>query len=510
LVLIIACINYINLATARAAERAREVGIRKVLGAHKGLLRKQFLGEAALLTFISLGLGTLLAHLLLPYFRDLANRSIELNYLENPEYIFMLLIVGVVVTLFAGLYPAFSLARFLPVKVLKGSFSASTQGIWMRKSLVIFQFAVSIFLIVATMAVTKQLSFVQEKNLGYDKERVVVLPLDNTLQKQYESFKTELERHDGIMHVSAASESPSQVDGGYSMNVEGMAEDEALMLNAVTISKDFPETLDLTLVAGRMLNDGDFEALNTEKREDRRYSFLINETTAKMLDWTPEEAIGKRALVNGRTGRIEGVVKDFHFASLHKPIGPLTLFPEPSQFNVLLVKLSPGAPSQGLDLIRSVWREMAPHRPFEYAFLDQEFEMLYQSETQIGQVFGVFSLVAIIVACLGLFGLSAFTAQKRAKEIGIRKVLGASVRGIVMLLSKDFAVLVVIATVIGLPLAWWVMEQWLTQSFEYRIDMNIYILLGAVGIVFLIAWLTISYQSLKAASANPVRTLRSE
>lgn len=507
LILLVACINYMNLATARSARRAREVGMRKVLGAYRSQLAGQFFGESALLAGLALATAMLLAQALLPAFSAVSGKRLELDYLGDPFLLVTLAGLGLVVTFVAGSYPALMLSAFEPARVLKGSFRASRAGAVLRKGLVVFQFAVSVFLIVGTIVVYEQLAYVQSRHPGFDKEQVVVLPIgDTVLRERYPAMKAALTQLAPVRSAAAVNSIPGYQRGGYALEAEGLTlpEGEIFPIRGLQADKDVVATLGLELLAGPGFPQSE------SYTPEQGYVYLVNEATARALGWTPEAAVGKRFnLLGGRPGEVVGVVRDFHHSSLREAIDPLALFIEPGSYEYLLVKVAPGDLAASLDAIRQVWTQFAAHRPFTYQFLDQEFDALYRSEERLGQLFTLFAALAILIACLGLFGLAAFSAEQRTKEIGVRKVLGASVPGIVALLSKEFTRLVAVGFVLAAPLAYLVMDRWL-HTFVYRTDIGwtVFVLAGATA--FAVAFLTVSYQAVKAATTDPVKALRYE
>lgn len=509
LILLIACINYMNLATARAARRAQEVGVRKVSGAHRGQLMRQFYGESALLVVFALAVALALAALALPLFNALSGKSLSLGHFQDPLLLLTLLGIGVVVSLVAGSYPALLLSSFRPAQVLKGAYRTSRGGVFFRKGLVVFQFAISVFLLVATAVVFSQLRYVQTTNLGFDKEQVVVLPFgDRALHEMRTMLKDALLQHANVLHVAAINRVPGYQWSGYGLTIEGLdlQEGEMFPIVGVPADKDAIETLGLELIAGT-----GFPTSESYQPDSARYVYIVNETTLRQLGWTPEEALGKRMSLSDsrRTGELVGVVKDYHFLSLHEPFYPLAYFIEPWQANHLVVKIAPDDVPGTLAAIRGTWERMVPHRPFEFSFLDEQLDALYRSEQQISQIFSVFAILAVLIACLGLFGLAAYAAEQRTKEIGVRKVLGATVPQIVMLLSKEFTRLVLVAFVVAVPLAYIAMQRWL-DSFTFRIDVPWWLFLAAGLATLAIAWLTVSYQSVRAALSDPAKSLRYE
>ncbi|MFV1883329.1 MAG: ABC transporter permease [Balneola sp.] len=502
-VLIIAIINYVNLSTARSSRRATEVGIRKTLGAFRGQLVKQFYGESILITLISVSISIILIELFNEEFFALMGKSIQFDLFSEPSAWILLGGVTLVTSLLAGSYPAMLLSSFKPVSVLKGVVNSSPTNSVLRKGLVISQFSISTFLIISTIIIYQQTDFVISSNLGFDKESVVVLPVrDRYLAPKQEVFKSEVLRQPGILSATYMSNIPGKVFGGYSAeHTPGL---EQVDTQAGAADKDLVETLGIELLAGE-----GFPKSEGYTRE-QGYVYLINETLAQKFGWTPEEAINQPFNVLGnRQGEIVGVVKDFNFASLHSEVNPLALFINETMYNYLLIKIAPNSTTESLAALKNVWSEMASHRPFEFEFLDQQLNQLYIQEVQTRNLISLFSVIAILIACLGLIGLSSFLIERRSKEIGIRKVLGASVANVVGLLTTDFLKLVIIGFIVGAPIAWYVMEQWLTNfAFRIEIGITVFILCALIGVI--IAFLTVSGQSIKAAIANPVDSLKSE
>ena len=507
LILLIACVNYINLATARAVERSQEVGVRKVMGAERGQLFGQFMGESVLVTGTSLVLGLILAGLLLPLFNQLSDKNFSTTAWLTTDWTLAILGIGVVVSLVAGGYPAWVLARFQPMRALQGRLPVG--GSTLRRGLIVFQFAITAFLMVSTLVVRNQLDFIQTRKLGYDRDRVLVMPANEQVADKIRALKSEFKRSANVKEASMAYESPVFVNGGYSMRRADMADGKDKMVTGLPIDEDFVKTTGLRLVAGTDLIADDV-ARTTRVGVDSvdRFRFVLNESGAKALGLSPQQAIGKPMGVNGRAGVVKAVVGDFHFSSLKQQIGPMVLFPEASG-NVLLVKLGTGQIAETLTALERTWKQLLPGRPFEYRFMDEEFNQLYASEQRTGRIFSVFAFLSIFLGCLGLFGLSAYTTAQRTKEIGVRKVLGASVGSIVALLSKDFLKLVLIAFFIAAPLAWYAMNRWL-HDFVYKIDIEWWVFALAGTLAVGIALLTVSFQSVKAALTNPVKSLRSE
>lgn len=508
LILLIACVNYVNLATSRAVERAQEVGVRKVMGAMQGQLFGQFIGESIIVTLIALALALVLATLTLPLFNTLSDRQFSAAVWLQPTNLGLLFGVGLLVSLVAGSYPALVLARFQPVRVLKGHLKTTGAGQF-RQVLIVFQFAITAFLIISTLLVRNQLAFIQQKKLGYSKEHVLMLPVDRQVNAKIAAIKSEFRQNADVQHVSLASDSPVFVEGGYGMRHPNMPAGQRKMVTGLTVDEDYVPTMSLHLIAGSNINAVDMDRISrTDNDSLTRSRFILNESAVKELGWTPQQAIGQRLDVSGRLGEVKGVVADFHFASMKQKIEPLVLFPQ-NGGEILLVKLSGSRLPNTLQFLENKWRTLIPERPFSYEFMDDEFNKLYAAETRTGRIFSVFAFLSIFLACLGLFGLSAYATAQRTKEIGVRKVLGASVFSIVGLLSKDFLKLVAIAILVASPIGWYVMNRWL-RDFAYRIDIDWWVFAVAGLLAVGIALLTVSFQSIKAALMNPVKSLKTE
>ncbi|HYM94568.1 MAG TPA: ABC transporter permease [Chitinophagaceae bacterium] len=510
LILAIACFTYVNLSTARSMERAKEVGIRKVSGAYKKQIFWQFIGESVILSVISLLLSLGLAALLLPSFNHLADRQLSLSSIFSPFIIGLSLLIVLCISFAAGSYPALILSGFQPVKVLKCAFKNTGSGLWLRKTLIIFQFAISAFLIVATFIIQNQLHYIQTKDLGYDKDHIVVLPLDQKMTGILNTIKTEFKTNPDVLSLRKANNEPINIVSGYSMSKADQVGKGGISVNANVVDEDFIKTIGAKIIAGTDFTEQDSkDVLERTEQDKKNYHYILNESAAKALGWTPEEAIGKKMFLGEQMpGILKAVVKYFNFSSFHDPIKPLVLFNEPWGGS-LLVKLSGKHLPQTLEFLEAKWKTLIPYRPFEYRFLDDDYNKLYQSEIRLGKVLNIFATIAILLAALGLFGLSAYSIQQRTKEIGIRKVLGASVPNVITLLSKDFLSLVIVASIIAFPVAWWVMNQWL-QDFVYRVSIGWWIFLIAGIIAVIISLLTVSFLAIKAAIANPVKSLRTE
>ncbi len=504
LILVIACANYTNLATAQSVGRSGEIGIRKVLGAGQGQLFAQHLGESLLLSFIAMILAVLLSIILLPLFNRLADKSFTSGLFFQPVILITLLILGLIAGLLAGFYPAFVLSNAKLSGILKSGFSFSSSGGGLRKSLIVLQFTISVFLIISTIIIMQQLSYIQHKKLGFDKDHIVVLPVDYKMRNDFEALKKAIRMNRNVIAVAGSNQNPTLVEWEDNIEVENGAQHKNLPVNCIPADLDFIKTLGIKVIAGMDFTPADMHQVDTTIK----YTFIINESAVKAIGWKPEEAIGK-IIVKGSPGIVKGVVKDFHFLSMHQPIGPLMIFLDTSFTNQMFVKISGENITATLNYLKTVWKERVPHRPFEYHFLDEDYNALYKVETRTGQLFTVFSSAAILLACLGLFALAAFTTVQRTKEIGIRKVLGASVFNIAGILSIDFLKLVIMAELLAFPLTWWGMHRWL-QDFAYRISLNWWVFATAGLLAILIAIFTISFQAIKAALANPVRSLKSE
>mgnify|MGYP005725313975 CR=1 FL=1 len=500
LVLLIACVNFTNMATARAARRAKEVGMRKVLGAFRKQLIWQFIGESILISSFALLTALILIWLALPAFNDFAGRSLTLNIFENTTLLTGLISVTLFVGLAAGIYPAFVLAAYRPAAILRKSGGKS--GALLRKILVVFQFVVSIVLIVATSVVYKQTQFMQNRDLGFNKERMLKVEVPNSpIRRQMAAFKQNITQHSSVISASSGSGGPSSGTAGFDMLPEGRPPSERRAVPTIGVDFDYLDTFEMKIVSGRNFNT----ALGTDSS-----ATIINETLARQLGW--ENPLGKMIALgtdHPTNLQIIGVVKDFHVRSLHEKVRPVLIYITGRRFNELFIRIAPANMPETIGFLRESWQKFEQKHPFEYTFVDEDFNRYYQSEQKLMQLLSVFAALAIAIACLGLFSLAAFTAEQRRKEIGVRKVLGATVPSILNLLSRDFLRLVIIAGLASSPLAWFLMREWL-QDFPYRTDIGL-TTLGLAGIAALfIAFVTVSFQALRAAGTNPVTTLREE
>ncbi len=503
-ILLLACINFINLATANALTRAREVGVRKALGSQRSQLVAQFLMEAVLLSGLALGLAVALVQLLAPAFEALAGQPLSLTKGDAGVLAPLLLGAALLIGLAAGAYPAFFLSRFRPAKVLKGALQGGGHRSLLRDGLVVFQFTVSIALLAGTLVVARQMDFILNKDLGFETEQVVVLEGAEVMGPQAEAFREALRALPGVVRVTNAEKVPGRTFNGSRFRMEGAPDDATVVLEYTYASFDFIETLGLRLKEGRSLS---------RARPGDSLAVLLNEAAVTRLGL--EDPVGQRLVWSGESVyTIVGVVEDFHIASLHRQIGPVALLgPDPRNTNrpnlLVVARLRADDLPGTLARLESLWEGFAPQQPFTYSFLDQDFAALYRSEQATGCLFGAFAALAVLIACCGLFGLAAFTAERRTKEIGVRKVFGATAAQIVALLSKDFLKLVVISFVLAVPAAYFVMRSWL-DDFAYRTEIGAGVFLVAGVAALGIAFLTISYRAVKTARMNPTETLRYE
>jgi putative ABC transport system permease protein len=506
IILAIACINFINLSTARASERAREVGMRKSLGAARGQLVRQFLSEGMVLAVFAFVLALGVLRLLAPYSGLLFGVPLQLDFASDPAL--LTLFGGIVLGtgLLAGFYPAFVLSAFRPVAVLKNQLSPPKAGLWLRKSLVVVQFTATVVLMIASLVVFRQMKFLQEKNPGFNQEQVLVLPLKGKgMQQAAPRLSQLLTNQTGVTSVCLSSH---VFDGSVSSSTtapEGTPEGGGWQTAFYSVDDAWLRTTGVRLLAGRF-----FAPEFTRDTATHLASILVNETAVREFGWRdPGNALGKRIAANQDTAIVVGVVSDFNFNSLHSAIAPIMLYKDPSQWLNVMVRLQSGSPASTLTAMRDHWQTVYPQYPFEYYFLDEHLAQLYQTEQRAALISACGTGLAIGVACLGLLGLTLFTVQRKSKEIGIRKVLGATVAGITGLLAKDFLKLVLIAIVIASPIAYYFMQKWLSD-FAYRIELQWWMFAAAGILALAIAFLTVGFQSVKAALANPVKSLRSE
>ncbi len=505
LILLIACINYMNLATARSARRAKEVGMRKVFGAGKSSLVGQFLTESILLTFFSVLLSIVFTSLILPFFREFTDLNLAFDVLENIGLIAIVFSGALIVGILAGSYPAFYLSAFRPLEVMRGSKgSAPGKSGLLRKILVVAQFSISVVLIISTVVVFQQLNYMQNKDLGYTTDQMMVLNMSNEIGANYETFKNEVLNISGVKSLGGSSRVPSGqlLDSqGAQADVDGQMVPTQIVIKVLRVDEDFVPNYEMNLSAGRNFSE--------DYTRDSA-NFILNEKSIGIIGWKDaEEAIGKRMIYGGVSGQVVGVVEDFHFESLQSEIVPIIITRGQSNINFMSIKIEGGSIRESVNEIEQTYANFSPSTPIQYNFLDDRFNNLYQSESQRSQLFTIFSGLAIFLACLGLFGLASFTVAQRGKEISIRKVLGASVNQIVSSLSKEFILLVSIAMLLAAPIGWYFMNDWL-DGYAYRVGLGITPFLIAGGIALLIAFSTISMQTFKAAFSNPANRLRED
>jgi len=505
-ILIIACLNFMNLSTARSAKRAKEVGLRKVVGAQKLQLIGQFLGESLLVAFLSLGVAMVIARFAVPLLKDLTGISLSFDALLMPGVLLSLIGGAFLVGMAAGLYPAFVLSAFRPAVTLKGVQRAGSRSLDLRTVLVVVQFAISVLLIIGTLTMYKQFFFMKNQYLGFEKEQKLILPLRGgiDIQENFASVKDIFSRHSSVTGVTVSSTVPGRGVSNFAVSLVGEDDTKNQSMFHMYFDDDFIPDYGIDMVAGR--------AFQKEMKTDFMGAFLINEAAVKAFGWSrPEDALGKRVRTGhgGRVNPVIGVTKNFHYRGLQSEVEPLVMEFLPWTFRYITLSIDISDLNETLAFVKSQWKSLWPGHPLEHFFLDTDFDRQYRADEQIGNVFGIFTLLGLFIACLGLLGLASFTAESRTKEIGIRKVLGASVGGIVLMLSRQFTKWVLLANCIAWPAAYYLMDRWL-KNFAYRVDIGVwtFVLSGALALV--IAFLTVSYQSIKAAAANPVDSLRYE
>lgn len=500
-ILLIACINFMNLTTARSLNRAKEVSVRKVIGAQRKQLIRQFLGESLLLSIFSIGTAVLIVLLSMPLFNRLTNNELTPASLINPSLILGMLAISLLVGLVAGIYPALFMSAFQPIYSLKSKSGYFFSGTNLRKGLVIFQFVLSIGIIFATLTTHKQMKYIQSRNLGYDKEQIIVIPLNRDLRKNYEAFRNELLKNPGIENTTTSSFVPTKGSGHLSLRMEGR--DELLTQVIYLVDKEFMPTYGLKLLAGKNI----YNPLSEEGTSE----FLVSELTTKEAGYSsPQDAVGKGVDFYDYKGQITGVVSDINIYSLHEEPYSISYMITPIEnHSYLSIRVLPQNIPEAISFVGKTWQNMVPQYPLDYFFLETSFEKMHNTDRKLSEIFSTFSILAIFVACLGLFGLTAFTAEQKTKEIGIRKVLGASALNIYLLLSRDFLKWVTVANIMAWPIAYYIMHKWL-QGFAFRAKIGWEIFLLSAGFALIISILTISFQSIKAARANPVDSLRYE
>jgi putative ABC transport system permease protein len=512
-VLVIACFNFINLATARSFRRAKEIGVRKVVGAERKQLVIQFIGETILLSVISMIISIAATFLIVPLLNQFADKTIEFNPFTNPLLGLTILSAGVVIGMLAGIYPAFVVSGFQPIKVLKNMrLIGSGGGAWLRQALVVIQFALSVLLIVSTTIVYRQTKYLNNADLGFNNEQVIYFQTRGDVDSKLETFKSEIKRSPNVVSVTSGYGLPGDLYAGDGVITVGPDGEKERSANVFLGDHDYIKTLGMRIVAGR-----DF---SKDMATDEREAFIINETAVKEWGYgTPEKAIGQPMHWNEwrpqdtanpvKKGKIIGVVEDFHYKSLHEKVTPSVIQIYPQFVFKVAVKLKTADIKNTIAYINGVWNKFSPDYPLDYKFMDETYGVMYKAEGKLSDLLWIFTIMAIIVGCMGLFGLAAFSAEQRTKELGIRKVLGANAFNIVGLLSKNFLLLVAISSVIAFPVAWGAMNRWL-EDFPYRVNISWWVFGIAIVAALAIALLTVSFQAIKAAIANPVKSLRTE
>jgi ABC-type antimicrobial peptide transport system permease subunit len=500
-ILLIACINFMNLTTARSANRAREVGMRKVAGAYRRDLVRQFFGESILLTFIALIFAIGLVFLLLSIFNELAAKELSFGISGNIQALLALVSIAILTGILAGSYPALFLSAFQPVNVLKGNLLSRSKGSSFRKVLVVLQFSLTILLVVCTMIVYNQMNFMRNRKLGYDKEYLVYAVLRGDMREQFDAVKDELLKNPNILDVTSSGTIPTY---GYNFsnslwNWEGQDPDDEILMRASFIDYNYFETFGMEIIEGRSYS----KQFSTDPTE----ALIVNEEAVTVMGM--ESPVGKQLGNGDNQAKIIGVVKNYHFRSMKQEIEPLILILAPENCWALFARLNSKDVSATIGHMEKVWGKFAPGYPFNYRFMDEAIDSMYRSEQQIGTLFRYFSILAILISCLGLFGLASFMAEQRTKEIGIRKVLGATVSNVLLLLSKEFAKWVLIANIIAWPIAYYAMSRWL-EGYAYRINIAVWSFVSAAVLALAIALFTVSYQAIRAATANPADALRYE
>ncbi|HOI88164.1 MAG TPA: ABC transporter permease [Lentimicrobium sp.] len=508
MILVLASINYMNLATARAAARAREVGLRKVVGANRGQLARQFISESLILAFISFFISLALIQLLLPVFNDVSGKQLSFSIIGSLALFSCMFVIALFIGILSGTYPALFLSSFQPAIVLKGRVHAGRKGSWMRKGLVTIQLIISVAMITGTLVIYSQIHFMRTASLGFDKENLLVLEVQDTaFLSRIESFRNDLLEYPGIVNAELSAGIPGGRNGIQVMRVEKEEKMQEYALNLIPCNYDYPELLGLEFIEGR--------SFSKDMGTDRLEAVIINETCAQSLGWG-KDALGKKIHYNfeldgsgGRMMKVIGVVKDFNFTSLHNKVEPIILFIPEFPMNLLSVRIKPGFKTGTINFIRNKWETSGANRPFDYFFLDESYDELYTAEKRVGKVFMVFSVLSIFIALLGLVGLSSFTASQRSKEIGIRKVLGASVATVLRMLYKESLLLMAAAFVIATPVSWYFLDKWL-DNFAYHINPGIatFLLAGIIALVVTLG--SVSFHAIKAASANPVKSIKYE
>ena len=501
-VLLIACINFMNLATARSAGRAKEIGLRKVIGAQWKSLVGQFYGESILTAFLAGTTSLILVILLFPAFNVLSGKSMSLPVLWSGKFLLGMLVVTLFTGIVAGSYPALFLSSFQPVKVLQGRLGGGAKSALFRKTLVVLQFGLSIFLLIGMGVVSRQVDYMRNKNLGYDKEQLIYLPMRDKAPLSYAVFKDRLLRNPRILGVTAVRHPPTSIFGSSEVaDWDGRNPDLRFKISFASVDFDYPETLKIGMAAGR--------PFSRTFATDLRRAFMVNEEVPKLMGLDAASAVGKRFNFRGYEGTIVGVMKNFHYQTVRNAIEPLAVVVDPKDFRYAVVRLTAGQIPASLENVKETWRQVFPQYPLEYRFFDEDFEQMYRKDERMGTILKVFSAMAVLIACLGLFGLASYTAEQRTKEIGVRKVLGASSPGIVLLLSKEFAKWVLAANLLAWPVAYFLMRSWL-RSYAYNAGIAWWLFAAAGAGALVIALVTISFQAVRVSRINPADSLKYE
>ncbi len=506
-VLLIASINFMNLSTARSANRAREIGLRKTAGAGRRAIIVQFFGESVLLAFISLVFALFIVTSILPVFNTVSGKELDFNSLLSLRFLVSLILVTLLAGLVSGIYPALYLSAFRPIRVLKGDLSSGMKSGRMRKILVVVQFTLSVFLMICTVAVYRQVIYMKNKDLGYDRENLFHVYMRGDIRKSYYALKEEWLRDPEVLNVSASGHQPHHI-GSNSGGVDWEGKDPELevLFGYNPVDFDFVETMGIEMASGRSFS----KEYPSDLFRDTTANFLINQVVARIMG--KEDPVGQKFSFWDIQGKVVGVMRDWHFHSVRTNIEPLVLIPAPVEdwLSYIVVRIAPGDVPKTMEGIEATWNKMIPDYPFEYTFVDESLDQQYRSEERLGRLLKYFTLLAILIACLGLFGLASFTAEQRTREIGIRKVMGSPVGLIIQLLSKEFAWLILISCVLAIPAAWYILRRLFLQNFQYRTDLAWWIFAGAGLAALGIALLTVSYQSIRAALTNPAEALRYE
>lgn len=499
-VLLIACINFMNLSTARSANRAKEVGLRKVVGAQKHHLIRQFYGESVVYAFIALVFAVILVTILLPVFSKLTGKELTWGVAGIGPLLIGLIVLTIFTGVIAGSYPALFLSTFQPVKVLRGGLKSGAASSTFRRVLVIVQFSLSILLIIGTTIVYKQLNYMKQKSLGWDKEQLLYVVLRGDIGDSYETLKSELTKDPKILDVTASSNLPTNIGSNSSgADWDGKDPELSVLISTSSVDFDYIETLKIEMAEGR--------SFSKEFPTDTTTSFIVNEEVAKIME--KESVVGERFNFQGRDGTIVGVMKNFHFQSVRNTIEPLAVSIFPEYFQFMLIRFAAGDLTASTKYLKDTWKWVVPNYPLEFTFIEERVDMMYRTEERIGTLLKYFAILAVLIACLGLFGLASFTAEQRTKEIGIRKILGASAPKITIMLCKEFFILVLISNAIAIPTAYFLMQNWL-QGYAFKTNLNGVVFIAAMIGALTIALITVSFQAIRAALANPADSLRYE